>query len=266
MDRVEEEGARRVVQRALRRTVVKNDNGSEDGMYDLRIGPADAPEVAIECVRAVDSTFTETWNVGPAVGPLALAVAGDWTVEIAATARVKVVKQHLERLLNDLEEQGIYSVRVDHWLERANATMFNKLEPLGITNASCYRTKGTGKVYLGLPGMGGAVDDKGSAVPKWLGDFVRDPAREDVLSKLQRSGAKDRHVFVIATFGGVPWAVESYLTGGLDHLPTQPTDLPAPVTAAWVVSGFGQRGLHWDGTSWSVFDAGSDDIDGQPSA
>lgn len=86
---------------------------------------------------------------------------------------------------------------------------------------------GSGKVHLGMPGTGGAVDDKGNEVPKWLGDFLRDPAREDVLSKLQTSGAKARHAFVIATLGGTPWPVESYLMGKLDQIPSQSPNLPS---------------------------------------
>jgi hypothetical protein len=57
-----EEFARRIVERELKRPVVINDDNSAPGMYDLHIGPADAPEVAIECVGAVDQTYTEKWN------------------------------------------------------------------------------------------------------------------------------------------------------------------------------------------------------------
>jgi hypothetical protein len=42
-----------------------------DGIGEL---PADAPEVAVECVGAVDKTYTETWNIGPAKGPLQVRV------------------------------------------------------------------------------------------------------------------------------------------------------------------------------------------------
>jgi hypothetical protein len=55
-----EDWARRVVQHALNRDVQIHDDNSQPSMYDLRIGPADAPEVAIECVRAVNRTYTET--------------------------------------------------------------------------------------------------------------------------------------------------------------------------------------------------------------
>jgi hypothetical protein len=256
-----EEWARRIVQKELGQTVFINDDGSTPGMYDLRIGPPDIPDVAIECVGAVNSTFTETWNVGPARGPLSLGVQGDWNVEIAATARVKAVRQNLQRLLQELESRGIHNLHVDHWFHRGDATLFNEFESLGITHASCYRIDGSGKVHLSMPGTGGAVDETGSEVPRWLGEFLRDPAREDVLSKLQRSGAKARHAFVIASFGGPPWPVESYLTGELNHIPSQSPDLPPPVTGAWVVSGFSQKGLYWNGITWRVVMARGKGID-----
>lgn len=256
-----EEWARRIVEKELGQTVLINDDGSTQGMYDLRIGLPDIPDVAIECVGAVDSVFTETWNIGPARGPLLLQVEGDWNVEIAITARVKAVRQNLQRLLKELESRGIHNLQVDHRLKWDDATLFIEFESLGITHVSCYSVQGSGKVYLSLPGTGGAVDDKGTEVPKWLADFLRDPAQADVLLKLHRSGAKARHAFVIAGFGGVPWLVESYLTGELNHIPSKAPDLPPPVTAAWVVSGFGQKGLYWDGNVWRVVEARGKGID-----
>lgn len=250
-----EEFARRIVERELKRPVVINDDNNAPGMYDLRVGPADAPEVAIECVGAVDQTYTETWNIGPARGPLHLSVKGDWTVEIAPTSRVNAVKKGLEQLLQELEARGLYNVYVDYRLEWQDAELFGKFDSLKITHALCYSPQGTGKVYLGMPGAGGAVDDQGRAVPEWVGEFLRDASRQDVLSKLQRSGAPDRHAFLIASLMGTPWEVESYLIGDLDHLPSRAPDLPSPVTGVWIVSGMGQKGIRWDGNSWQFFDA-----------
>ena len=173
-----EEFARRIVENELKRAVVINDDGSAPGMYDLRIGPPDAPKVAIECVGAVDPTYTETWKIGPAKGPLHLSICGDWTVEIAPTARVKTVKQHLEQLLQELEARGIYYVDVENELEWRDPALFNTLNSINITYASCYQQQGTGKVYLTMPGNGGAVDEHGIAVPEWVGSsFVILPAR-----------------------------------------------------------------------------------------
>lgn len=256
-----EEWARRIVEKELKRTVVINDDGSAPGMYDLRAGPADAPEVAIECVGAVDQTYTETWNVGPARGPLQLAIGGDWTVEITPAARVKAVRQRIEQLLQELEARGIYNVNVDYELEWHNPVLFGRLNSLNITHASCYRQEGTGRVYLTMPGIGGAVDEHGSAVPEWVGEFLRDATRQDVLSKLQRSGAAQQHAFLIVTFTGAPWPVVSYLSGSLEHLPIRAPDLPPPVTGVWVVSGMGHKGLRWDGNSWQSFAARGEGIE-----
>jgi hypothetical protein len=125
--RASEEFSRRIVERELKRPVVINDDGSAPGMYDLRVGPADAPEVAIECVGAVDSTYTETWNLGPAKGPLQLSISGDWIVEIAPTARVKTVRERIEQLLQVLESQGLYNVNADYELEGHKPVLFNTL-------------------------------------------------------------------------------------------------------------------------------------------
>jgi hypothetical protein len=122
-----EEWARRIVAKELGRTVVINDDGSAPGMYDLRVGSADAPEVAIECVGAVDQTYTETWNVGPAKRPLKVSIKGDWTVVIAPTARVKSVKQHIEQLLQELEARGLHNVLVDYKLKWYDEALFNSL-------------------------------------------------------------------------------------------------------------------------------------------
>jgi len=247
-----EEWARRIVQKALNRAVHLHDDNSQPSMYDLRIGPADAPEVAIECVGAVNRTYTETWNVGPAKGSLTLPVAGNWNVEISPEARVKRVKQRLPQLLLELERRGINGISHDHWLSPADELILEEMDSIGITHASRYSAEYSGKVYLTMPGTGGGVDDKGTNLPKWLGDFLRNPDQADVLSKLQRSGATDCHAFVIASFQGVPWNVESYLTGSLTTIPSDPPDLPSPITEAWVVAGFGNKGLHWNGNAWRI--------------
>jgi hypothetical protein len=259
-----EEWARRIVQRALGLTVEKHDDGSSPGMYDLRIGPIDAPTVAIECVRAMNATYTETWMAGPAKGPYTLPVRGDWIVEIAATARVNAVNQHLARILTLLEVRGIHNLRADHRLKRGDEALFNDIDSLGINHASCFRLEGSGTVHLRMPGDGGAVDKSGSAVPQWLGEYLRAPAQSDVLSKLKRSGVKDRHALVIAMLGGTPWPVASYLFNDLEQVPRDAPDLPDPVTAAWVVPQFGPSGLYWDGATWRMVDVRGPGIEGPP--
>jgi len=250
-----EEWARRILEKELKRDVTINDNGSAPGMYDLRIGPADAPEMAIECVGAVDRTFTETWNVGPAREPLQLSITGDWRIVITRGAKVNKIRQRAEQLLQELEGQGIQDVSVDHLLKRHDEELFNELESLGITRSYCFRSQGTGEVYLGTPGIGGAVDAQGGAVPEWVGEFLLSPQRADVLEKLNNSGAAECHVFVfvLVGFGGAPWSVESYLFGNLEHLPVAEPNLPLPVTGVWIASQHGTQGIRWDGAGWRLF-------------
>ena len=82
---------------------------------------------------------------------------------------------------------------------------------LGVVYGSCVRMPGTGKVSWTMTGNGGAVDTQGTAVPEWVGQFLRDPDQEDVLGKLQRSDAAERHAFIFVVLGGAPWPVEVLL-------------------------------------------------------
>jgi hypothetical protein len=97
-----ERWAQLIIEKELNRRVVLHDDGSQPSMYDLRIGSVEAPDVAIECVRAVDSVGTETWTVGPAKGPLRLAVKGDWMITIARDARIRRLQERLGPILRDL--------------------------------------------------------------------------------------------------------------------------------------------------------------------
>ena len=47
------------MEKELRRNVALKDDSSMPSTYDLRVGPADAPEVAVECVGAIDPIFAE---------------------------------------------------------------------------------------------------------------------------------------------------------------------------------------------------------------
>lgn len=228
-------------------------------MYDLRVGPRESPEVAIECVSATDPDFTEAWNVGPARGPLSRQLQGDWNVTIAVTASIKSLTARLQRILVDLEERGILTLRVDSHLDHCDPALFKSLSSLKITRVQCYAPIGSGTVYLSLPGRGGVVDEYGNAVPGWLGDFLRHSKCEDVLSKLQESGARHRHIFVIVNRSGAPWPVESYLMRNIEHTPIHSPDLPPPVTAAWVIGWSCPKGLYWDGCTWLIIEVPYDD-------
>ena len=228
-------------------------------MYDLRVGSADAPDIAIECTGAVDRIRTETWNIGPARGPLSLALTGDWDVVLKPGARVKPIIAQIEALLRECEEQGLVGFfPIDEWqLRRINRPLHSKFHVLDIDSIHCFRLDGTGKVHLGMTGIGGIVDTSGAEVPGWISAFLRAPEQADVLFKLRNSGARECHAFVPVAFASVPWAVESYLGRPIEVLPTSPPDLPDPVSSVWIT--YGVNGIRWDGVAWRLFDASPED-------
>jgi hypothetical protein len=245
--------AKRIVEREMNRSVEIHDDGSRPGMYDLRIGDKDAPDVAIECVGAVDPVRTETWNLGPAKGPMLLALTGDWHVELRPSARVKTVRARIESLLRECEERKLRDFLPVWRLRRISHTLYSALDSLGIESVHCFRPDGTGEVHLGMTGIGGVADTDGREVPAWISTFIRAPEQADVLRKLHNSGAPECHVFVPVSFAGVPWAVESYLGRRIETLLDSPPDLPRPVTGVWIT--YAENGLRWDGVAWHLFNA-----------
>jgi hypothetical protein len=253
--------AQQIIQKELKSIVSINDDGSKPGMYDLRIGPIELPAVAIECVGAVDPVYAETWNIGPARGPMELKLNGDWIVTISVNAQIKTLRKNLGKILKKLESKNRYDVIVDIPLQQEDITLYHELEMLRINSAMCYMIQGTGKVHLTLPGSSGMVDERGKDLPNWIGEFIRDPIRKDVLLKLKKSGAKECHVFVYVESIGAPWCVESYLMSDLNYLPQIAPDLPSPVSGVWILSTNNRKGIHWNEYGWRIFDAFGEGID-----
>lgn len=146
-------------------------------------------------------------------------------------------------------------MHVDWRLKHSDPELFAKLDSVGVTFISCFRTPGQGKVSVTLDGVGGAVDSEGLAIAEWIAGFLSAAKRADVISKLALSGAPDCHAFVIVDYAGAPWSVQSYLDGDLAALPPAAPALPPPLTGAWVVSTSNAIGVRWTGTHWKRFHA-----------
>lgn len=248
--------ARVIIEHELNRPVALHDDGSQPSMYDLRIGPVDSPEMAIEVVGALDAQFSETWNVGPAREPLRLRIEGDWIIAPSRDASVRTIKQRVEPILRELEEQGRFTIHVDEDLAWYDKRLFHMFESLKITYAACYNRVGNGLVSMVMEGNGGVVDEAGNGMAQWLDAFLHDPQRADVLSKLNKSCATERHVFIPVSPQGAPWQIESYLMLGLDSLPAAAPNLPTEVTGVWVAHTFpfNGRGVRWDRGGWHIFE------------
>jgi len=108
-----------------------------------------------------------------------------------------------------------------------------------------------GSVYLSieLPSerSGGIVPKSGDPLSEWLGEFLREPGQADVLSKLRRSGADQRHAFVLLPgFSTAPFPVTDILMRSDAALPSRAPDLPAEITHLWAVSTWNSGdGMRW---------------------
>jgi hypothetical protein len=183
-----EECARRILQRELGRRVVLNDDGRENGLVDLCVGDVQSPLIAIECTAALDPVRTETWNLGPGRGKLKFDLNQDWYVVIKPQTRVTELRRRLGGLLRNCETAGIERfAQEDFVLMRQHSSIAEALASLEVDSIHAFREAGSGFVYLTMTGLGGAVDSTGSAVPNWIGDFLRHPKNADVLLKLRRA-------------------------------------------------------------------------------
>lgn len=132
---------------------------------------------------------------------------------------------------------------------------------LGIVHASHGPTAFPGVIYLSIQRSdertGRLIGTAGDAASSWVGTFLREPARADVLSKLDRSGAADRHAFVVVpSFSTVPADVTDLLwSGGDGHVPTGAPPLPPEVTHVWLAPTWSiGSGLRWSlGDGWKRF-------------
>lgn len=251
MDSTFERWAAAVVENELGAKTELNDDRSKNGMYDLRIGSATNPEYAIECVGAVDSVAIETWNIGPAKGPIQTELKGDWLISIARNTRVNNLRKEIFGLLDQCEKEGLVDYTpVDWQLKKINRELSDKLESLGILSINRFRFPGQGLVHMSMDGCGGAVSQDGVAFVNWIGSFLRDRDQKDVLEKLERSQAIHRHVFIPIVMEGAPWSVMSYFIGDMPVPDTTP-DLPETVDGVWVV--FQNRGIRYAEGKWHIF-------------
>ena len=228
-------------------------------MYDLRVGPREAPSLAIEVVGAVDREWTETWNVGPASSGRPWNVVGDWMLTIEPGTRIRTLRRDLPQLLVSLEGIGVSDVRVGHHRSRRvlGDELADALEALGVHSLACIDSAGSGKVHMTMPGQGGMVHVDGNLIADWVVRFLTHEEQADVLHKLSlATRARRREVFIAVTLMGAPWAVTSYLTDRLENLPGACPRLPNGIDGVWLaptLSFHDALGVRWDGAEWSRF-------------
>lgn len=249
-----------MVEAALQVPVVQHDDNLQGAMHDLQVLHNDRPLAAVEVTAAADATSIELWKLVNESSDRwqVEGLVGGWSVALYPDARAKRIVQDLPVLLAAMEASEVRSIR---GRRTATGVFEAALASLRIASADQYGTDYPGSIYvtIKLPHerVGEMVSDSGDPVAKWVGEYLRAPERRDVLSKLHRSGATDRHAFIILPgFTTAPFVVADLFMRSDPPLPTESPDLPPEVTHVWVVSTWTiGRGLRWaPGDGWKAFD------------
>jgi hypothetical protein len=166
-------------------------------------------------------------------------LSGGWLVTVFPSSRVRQLKARLPTLLRRLKAAGITSL--DLAGGRTPAGLESLTERLGIASAHQDATSRPGSIYLTIElapeRTGGLVPSSGDAIAAWCSAFLREPKQADVLDKLRRSDAPERHAFdFVPGLTPAPWTVPYLLTTDPVLLPAIPPDLPLVVTHVWMTS------------------------------
>lgn len=252
--RPEEEWARDIIRHTLSVPVEQHDDNSRDGMHDLWIVYPDRPAAAVEVTAAADSESIQLSKLINTKGRwIVPGIRGGWAVWVdpaRALAMAKRLFAELPALLSELEEAGVTHVDVDP-AAGAGGRWDASAHELGITNL--IQSAGTnypGSVYVELDQplerKAGFVAETGDAIAEWIGGYLQSERASD-LAKLARSGAPERHAFVLVPmFTTEPFAISELVMRSEARLPTKPPRLPDEVTHVWIVGmAYDVAGFYW---------------------
>ncbi len=244
--------------------VEQHDDGSRPGMHDLNIMTAEGGPAAVEVTAAADPDSIQLWKLvnGRDERWTVPNLQGGWMLHLRPTARAMRLLSELPAFLEELEGKGVTEIPSQRRRQEMPESMEGRARVLGIVSGNQSGTDFPGSIYLTIERSpertGGVVDSTGSAVPDWVRDFLLDPHRSDVLGKLARSGATERHAFILVPgFSIAPFGVVDMLWREEDDVvPTRSPHLPDQVTHVWLMSFWTiGSGLRWSpDCGWERFE------------
>ncbi|MGW3858394.1 hypothetical protein [Micromonospora arida] len=234
-----EGAAARVVARLTGEYVVLQDDGSADGMPDLRIEYRDGRtaygEITQDLAEAYAALGSEVLKrqfqmAAPTLGRV-------WWVTLAATARVGRLERALPPILEKLDASGdTFEFAVfDQRLEQHRNADVRLLAGAGVVRLASRgaRAAETPVIHIAAEGIGGPAELDCAFFGDYLASFLRDERRLDVRRKLAITGSDERHAFIGFSFS-TPWPAWHALDEGCSELPTEPPQLPREITHLWV--------------------------------
>jgi hypothetical protein len=240
--------------------VSQHDDGSRPGMHDLDILHPDRPHGAAEVTAAADGECLALWRLmnGNDERWIVPELDGGWLVSLDPAARAKSVRKELPGLLLELERSRTSCLSRRSRFDRHD--LASVADGLGVVSAEQSGTDFPGSIYitLDLPAerSGGMVAITGEPLAQWISSFLKDGGRRDVRQKLARSGADERHAFVVMPgFTTAPFIVSDLLMRDGASLPVEYPELPGEVTDVWAVSTWSSgAGFRWSPQAgWSTF-------------
>ena len=246
--RDEEEWARTLVSAVLRVPVEQYDDGSLPGMHDLRILRGNADE-ALEVTAAADPDSIQLWKLvnGTDERWIEPGLRGGWRVELVPTANAKKLRRDLPSLLAELERQRVDRLETEH----AMSAQGEMARALGIVAASQGDTQYPGSIYVLIDqetrNYPAVASGSPRSVASWISAFLGAPERSDVRTKLARSGATRRHVFIlVSAFSTAPASLVTVLLHNDEPHGLPPLQLPPEITDVWIASTWALgSGLRW---------------------
>lgn len=184
-----------------------------------------------------------------------------WLVGLAATARVNAIRHDLRRLLAELEASGRSSA---HNIGDYHDPFVARLRALGIESVYARKPRaGSEGTVIVQAGTYGGWGWDGTAIDRWLDEFLASDQGKNKLSKLGRAHAAERHlVIVVDPFSPAGMGIPLGLTARYERGPTDyavPSLMALePLTHLWLLAAFTvtHEALHWtrDG-GWAILDA-----------
>lgn len=262
--RAEERVVAATIAATLGLKVEQHDDGSRPGMHDLNILAADGTLGAVEVTAAADPDSIQLWKLVNSRDERWTVpyLQGGWMLQLEPTARAKRLLNDLPAFLRELEARGIAEIPRQRRRDEGPESVEGRARALGIVSGNQSTTDFPGSIYLTIERSpertGGLVDSTGSAVPGWVRDFLLDPHQRDVLDKLGRSGASERHAFILVPgFSIAPFGVMDMLWRDDRYaVPTTRPHLPEQVTHVWLMAFWAVgSGLRWSPKSgWERFE------------
>jgi hypothetical protein len=192
----DEELATRVIQLALRVPVIQHDDRAGTSAYDLKILYPGGRTGAAEVVSTRDQA---RMSLASAAGKRGYARCSEltwlWIVEASPGTNIRKNVKGIRALLFELEQ-----AKVDR-LSRADRHPLTTIM-LGLGIGSCWSSAPTPKHPPGfyvMPNAFAAWVGNGDSLRKFCEEFLADEKQADVLAKLRRAEADERHAVIILT-------------------------------------------------------------------